>query len=371
MKIGFDVAQTCMEKAGCGHYADALIHAMVEVEPNNDYFLYHQFGTWINSDTSQGTAISAPRVTATFTDVSPGEAARIWQSPDELKIKTGGPHIVHANCFQAPKVPGAILVYTVYDVSFWAVPHFTTEANRLLCQRGMLQAIRNADAFVFISESAYEEFNRLLPRWLQRMEKPWVVTPLGSRNSNNVHAEQLGERDFWLAVGSLEPRKNYECLLTAMEIYWQRSAKRVPLKIAGGSGWKSGELRRRMAELENRGIVRYLGYVPETALAGLYTQARALVFPSWYEGFGLPILEAMSSACPVICSANTSMKEVGGHAPLYINPNSPESIVDAMLLLESSEETWQERRAYAIERTAHFSWAATARKTFAFYSSLT
>lgn len=370
MKIGFDVAQTCSERAGCAWYADSLVRALVAAAPQHDFFLYHQFGSWLNADTSTGTHIVAPNVTNTFTDVTPQEAARIWKSPAELLIKTGAPDIVHATSYRAPKVPGAKLVFTVYDVSFWAVPHFTTEANRLTCQEGTLQSLRNADGFAFISQSAYQEFERLLPGWLAESRKPWVVTPLAPRTTITAATRNGTGGPYFLAVGSLEPRKNYENLLTALELYAQESAAPLPLWIAGGSGWKSAALKRRMGEMEARGLVRYLGYVNDDTLCGLLAGAHALIFPSWYEGFGLPVIESLASGCPVICSDNTSLPEAGGNVAIYVPPGQPREIANAMLRLERETGSYEDLRAKGRAWADQFTWKRTAETTLRFYETL-
>lgn len=365
MKIGFDVAQTCSERAGCAWYADSLIHAMVRQAPDHEYFLYHQFGDWINPDPGDGTRLTAANVTPTFLDVTPQEAARIWTSPDELLIKTGAPDIVHANSFRAPKVPGAKLVFTVYDVSFWAKPEYSTEDNRLVCQQGLLDALGNADGFVFISQSARDEFERFLPGWLEHQGVPCQVTPLATRHVEWGAVEQP-TNDYWLAVGSLEPRKNYDTLLEAVARYRQASAAPVPLKIAGGNGWKSEKTRQRIKAMTECGAVDYLGYVSEDNLQNLYGNARALIFPSHYEGFGLPPLEAMHCGCPVICSNNTSLTEVGGTAARFIDPTSPDSIVEAMLEVESAEDH-TEMRKRSLHQVKSFSWERTAHLTLELY----
>lgn len=373
MKIGFDVAQTCVERAGCAWYADSLVRALAAGAPEHQFFLYHQFGDWLNESPEHGTRIDAPNVTATFTDVTRAEAARIWQSPDELLIKTGAPDIVHANSFRAPRIPGAKLVFTVYDVSFWAVPHFTTEGNRLVCQAGLLQALGNADGFVFISESSHDEFERMLPGWLEENNRLWCVTPLAARASfqpPDAFVPPRAPQPFWLAVGSLEPRKNYGALLDALETYWLRSAAPQPLWVAGGDGWSSRDLARRIEALAAKGMVRRLGYVSEEKLGELYATATALVFPSWYEGFGLPVLEAMGFSCPVICSANTSLKEVGGDAAFYIEPGDPAEIAATMLKLEANATLRRDRITASRAQAAKFSWHRTAKLTIEFYERL-
>ena len=179
---------------------------------------------------------------------------------------------------------------------------------------------------------------------------------------------QADHSDYWLAVGSLEPRKNYETLLDALELYWKQSANPRPLKIAGGLGWKSSQLKERIDVLSRRSLVQYLGYVPDHELPGLYAGAEALLFPAWYEGFGLPVLEAMNQGCPVISSDRTSLREVGGEAALYIDPANPRQIAANMLQLEVDTVQRKQLVQAGLAQAATFSWERTARNTLDFYS---
>ena len=370
MNIGFDVAQTCVERAGCGWYADSLVRALAQVAPGNDYQLYHHFGGWLNEHPEAGTHLDAPHVHEPLGRLGIAEAAEFWRQVGAgERSLPGDPDIVHANCYQAPAVGRARLVFTVYDVSFWTHPEFTTDGNRLLCQAGVFTALERADGFLFISENSHREFKRHLPGWLERHGKPWIVTPLSSREQPvAAGAKQDDSRDaYWLAVGTLEPRKNYETLLDALDLYWARSTCPRPLRIAGGGGWKSDSLKQHLAILEAAGRVQRLGYVPDDELARLYASAFGLVFPSWHEGFGLPVLEALGHGTPVICSDRASLPEVAGDAAVYVDPASAEAICQAMLDLEADPE----RRAALAEagrrQAARFSWEKTARETLDFY----
>ena len=372
LRIGFDVAQTCQERAGCGWYADSLAHALVAAEPENEYFFYHHFGQWHNESTDRGTRIDAPHAHSPLRALGAAEAAAVWREVEAGTAPLAGePEIVHANSYQAPRVGRARLVFTVYDVSYWVHPEFTTDGNRLHCQDGVFAALRRTDGFVFISESSHREFERILPGWLERNRKPWTVTMLGQREPSAgldpATEPGPGGDDYWLAVGSLEPRKNYETLLDALDLYWARSPHPLPLRIAGGDGWRSDALKQHLAQEERQGRVQRLGYVPDAALPELYAHAQALIFPSWYEGFGLPVLEAMSQGAPVICSNRASLPEVGGDAVVYIDPANAESICGAMLALEA-DPAWRIRLIEAGRRQASsFSWAKTARATLDFY----
>ena len=365
MKIGFDVAQTCTERAGCAWYADSVLRAMVECAPQNEYILYHQFGDWINERTSAGTYVDHASVRMPSWDLDAKTSRELWSEGRTRTAFFGSPEIVQSNSFQAVQVPGAKLVFVIYDVSFWVHPEFTTESNRLNCQAGVLRALERADAFLFISESGMREFEKILPGWLARRHKPAAAIPLASRIP--VPAKRKKGGKFWLAVGSMEPRKNYTALFSAIDLYWRRSTNPLPTRIVAPKGWRNDDLTKRAAELENQGRVSLLGYVAEDRLTALYQNALALVFVSWYEGFGLPVLEAMQAGCPVICSDRSSLPEVGGDSVMYINPDSPESICEAMLRLEGDPGLQDRLLEKGQLRARLFTWQRTAQETLQFY----
>jgi glycosyltransferase involved in cell wall biosynthesis len=370
VRIGFDVAQTCHDRAGCGWVADLLVREMVKVAPQHEFFLYHQFGRWLNKDASKGTHLESENVREPFRRVSPREAWNTWQSVAAGTASLpGAPDIVHANCFQAPLVGSAKLVYTVYDVSFWVYPEFTTEENRLVCQRGVLEAIGRAAGLVFISQSSLDEFGRVFPRLLEQKRIRHTVALLASRFEAALQPRATVPPDGWLAVGSLEPRKNYQRILSAFEEYFAKSSVKRRLTIAGGRGWKSEDLRLRIKDLERRGLVKYQGYVDDTRLRELYSGAVGLIFPSHYEGFGLPIVEAMSQGCPVIARRNGSLPEVGGLAAIYCGDDDAE-IAQAMLMLERDQAYYLEVSRASLEQAKRFSWRATAENVLDLYDEL-
>jgi glycosyltransferase involved in cell wall biosynthesis len=368
MKIAFDVAQTCSARAGCGWVADLLARALAAAAPENELLLLHHFGTWLNPDTYSGTHIQLPNVKEPLAACSVAEARRLWTRVAEGKANLPGtPDVVHANCFQAPPVGSAKLVYTVHDVSFWVRPELTTEENRLVCQRGTLDALNRAAGFVFISEYSRQEFGRLFPGLCERRGTPAVVTPLASRFPTLTHPRTQFSNGAWLAVGSIEPRKNYDLLLDAMKLYGQRSKVRRPLTIAGGAGWKSEATRARIKQLNQQGLVRYEGYVDDARLCQLYRESFALLFASQYEGFGLPLIEAMSQGCPVISTRNTSLPEVGSEAVLWCEPADANELARQMCTLEDSPDLQAACSENGIARACGFSWRKTAEQVLELY----
>jgi glycosyltransferase involved in cell wall biosynthesis len=371
MRIGLDVAQTCLERHGCGWVADRVATAISNICRGDDVILYHQFGDWLNWDTSRGTVIGQSNVSAPFLGSSWVDARIAWKRIEAGRSNLpGDPEVVHSFSFQAPSVGDAGLVYTVHDLSFWTHPQFTSESNRLNCQRGMLNAIRAASALVFFSENSRNDFSTLFPLPQRVRKLPAVVLPLASRFPSAPGARSASPPGPWLSIGAMEPRKNFELLFNAFEIYRERSKCARKLCLAGGKGWKSEATWRRVADLDRRGIVEHRGYVSDSDLQRLYKEAFGFVFPSHYEGFGLPVLESMSQACPVITSKNSSLPEVGGEAVLYWDGKSADSLAESMLQLEENEKLYVRVSKAGLDRARLFSWEKTALGLREFYTRL-
>jgi alpha-1,3-rhamnosyl/mannosyltransferase len=373
MKIGLDVAQTCVERAGCAWYADALSRALIaEGLPRGHTFeLYHHFGDWINHDTAPGTMVCDPRVTAPLRGMSPAAARKFWSEVASGEPLPGRPDVVLSFGFHAPKMPHTKLAYTVHDLVFWTRPDFATAATRLLCQRELLLALARSAGLLFVSDSTRREFECLFPEWLGQSRRPHALAPGASRFPPVALPRGWTAGSPWLAVGSVEPRKNHETLLDAYEFYFARSAQRRTLLVAGGSGWKSDKIHARFADLAARGAsVRYLGYVPDRELAALYARSFALLATSWHEGFGLPPIEAMGAGIPVVASNCTSLPEVGGNAALYAPPGDPGAIAGLMLALETDRDAYARCAAACLARSGTFSWQATAKSVLEFIAAL-
>jgi len=177
----------------------------------------------------------------------------------------------------------------------------------------------------------------------------------------------LAYREYMLAVGTLEPRKNLLQAIAAHAALPGRIKTDLPLVVAGMKGWLTQELEARIRAAEERGEVRWLGYVPAEDLPQIYSAARLLVYPSLYEGFGLPVLEAMASGIPVITSDQASLPEVAGDAGIMVDPRDCDALRDAMLRLIEDEKEVQRRIELGHAQVARFSWRACAENTLAVY----
>ncbi|MDB6168320.1 MAG: glycosyl transferase family 1 [Verrucomicrobia bacterium] len=373
MKIGLDVSQTCAERAGCAWYADALSRALIaEGLPQGHTFeLYHHFGAWINGDTRRGTMVDDPRVTAPLRSLNPAAAREFWREIATGEPLPAKPDVVFSFNFHAPRMPHTKLIYTVHDLAFWSQRDFATDETRLVCQREILRALARAAGLMFVSRFTGTEFELLLPDWLRLHGRPNCLAPGASRFPRAALPSSPAAGAPWLVVGSLEPRKNHLAALEAYALYHAHSKQRRPLVIVGGGGWKSEAVRSRLGELQAQGLpVSYLGYVSDGDLAAHYAAAFALLAPSWHEGFGLPVVEALGAGLPVLASDRASLPEVGGSAALYFPPDRADVLADAMISLETNPAARAQRSIAGLERSRAFSWAATAKSALEFAEGL-
>jgi glycosyltransferase involved in cell wall biosynthesis len=173
---------------------------------------------------------------------------------------------------------------------------------------------------------------------------------------------------FILYLGTLEPRKGLDTLLAAYTSLAGQT--RRPLVVAGKKGWRTESLFQRIQAQGLDPWVHFTGYVPDEDLPGLLSQAELLVYPSQYEGFGLPVLEAMACGTPVICSDAASLPEVAGRAGLLFRPGDPKSLAAAMGQLLEDPVLRQDLRARGLERALKFCWEDSARQVVRIYQSL-
>jgi glycosyltransferase involved in cell wall biosynthesis len=374
MKIGFDISQTGKQKAGCGYFADSLIRHLAEFDRENQYLLYPTFGDsyWDPDWASGACRISQP-------NFHPGlghrthEAARLFWNhpPEDFEAKLGSPDIIHSNNFYCPRgLRNARLVYTLYDLSFLAYPEWTTEENRAACFQGVFNASLYADFIISISHYSRKHFLEVFPHYPP--DRIVVIHP-ASRYQNRSPAprpekiQSLSENGFWLTVGMLEPRKNHHRLLKAYALLQKDVGKTFPLVLAGGQGWLMDDFEKNLDDLGLRQDVIILGYVDDETLAWLYQNCFAFIYPSLFEGFGLPAMEAMSLGAPVIASDVSSLPEILEQAGILIDPLNEEALSQAMRRLFSQPEFRSLLRDKSRDQASRFSWTSAASATMECY----
>lgn len=264
-------------------------------------------------------------------------------------------------------------VLTIHDMTLWLFPHYHYP-KRLLAMRPILPlAARRAAAVITVSQSARADIIRLLNLPAGKVhaiyEAPAPIfhpLPFGPALAA-VRRRQLPAR-FLLYVGTIEPRKNLVRLLEA----FARLGPACPhhLLLVGQRGWKDDEVFAAVARLELAARVHFLGFIADDELAALYNLAEALVFPSLYEGFGLPVVEAMACGTPVIASNRGALAEVAGGAAELVDPTDIASIAAGLERVLLSPDRRAELRALGLARAAAFRWEITAAQTRAVYEGV-
>jgi glycosyltransferase involved in cell wall biosynthesis len=283
-----------------------------------------------------------------------------------------GVDLVHSLASTAPLWGPFRRVTTVHDLIYARFP----DAHSGLRDRGMRllvpAAVRRSQRVLADSQSTRTDLIELLGVAPERID----VAPLGlapiRRDIASSEAQtrarlQLGERAVLLSLSAKRPHKNLLMLISALALI---AAEHRPLLVLPGyPTWHEAELRARAAELGVERDVRFLDWVSPAELEGLWALARAFVFPSLYEGFGLPVLEAMARGVPVACANASSLPEVAGEAALMFDPHDPRAIAAAIEALLSLDESERARTcALGIARARQFTWERTARATLASYA---
>lgn len=366
MKIGFDVSQTGGKKAGCGYVADSIIREFARRELPQEIVLYPTFGDAFWDPDWKSAAYAHPEGKfrrllnpATFED-----SQAFWrQPPADFEERLGSPDIIQGNNFFCPSgLRRARLVYFLHDLLFLDEPDWTTEANRIACFHGVFDASLRADFVVANSQFSRDSFLAAFPHYPAARTR---VAPLGSRFTGAARAPLsaavagLTPGRFWLTVGTLEPRKNLAMLLRAFARVCQMEEDPLPLAITGGEGWLTEQIVPHLDAAGSGRIVR-TGYVSDQSLQWLYENCHGFVFPSFAEGFGMPVLEAMSVGAGVICSNTTAMPEIVGDAALLADPRREGEWVEAMLRYRRSPALQEHLRGHAMEQAGQYSWGKTA-----------
>jgi glycosyltransferase involved in cell wall biosynthesis len=359
VNIGFDISQTGAGKAGCGYFADAMARGLVREAAENEYTFFPSFGNFFFDAKMPVTCpIASPAAKYGPRHLTRTAASDFWEG-DDLQASLAGLDVLHANNFWCPR-PGQLsrtrIVYTLHDIGFLDHPWWTTEANRIGCFEGVFRAATAADWVVAVSEASREHFLRVFPGFPR--DRVTVAYPCSRYEGSEIGTPpiaELGPNRFWLNVGTIEPRKNQLRLVEAYADYRNRVADPMPLVLAGGAGWLMQDFRNRIAELGVAEHVVFTGYVSDDQLAWLYRNAYALVFPSLFEGFGLPVLEAMKFGTPVVGSDRTSIPEIIGDSGIVIDPDDRGALADLMCKLGGSSEMREDLAALAGNRASKFS----------------
>jgi glycosyltransferase involved in cell wall biosynthesis len=273
-----------------------------------------------------------------------------------------------------PKRPR--LSATIHDLTAWIVPQFHSPIQRKADQAFADGLLRSAHGMICVSENSKRDAERLLKLNPEKMRVIYPGVPtayfVAARAEADAafHALKL-RKPYFLSVGTIEPRKNVDGLLSAWLSLPLDFRSCTELIVVGTRGWESKTTWRRLLQTtgEKKGV-RYIGYVPEQLMPGLTAGARGLIYPSFYEGFGFPVVQAMAAGCPAIVSGVSSLPEVTGGAALLVDPGSEGEIAAAILRLSESDALHDRIRAEGRQRAGLFTWERAARESLEYFQDL-
>ncbi|AMC36769.1 glycosyltransferase family 4 protein [Janthinobacterium sp. B9-8] len=366
MNILFSAQGMIPPLTGIGRYATSLSRAMQERGSDLDLD-YYQFGR-VSKKTNNEFLLSKIRNMVNRFPALKSYLRKKYHANRGVHTIKEKKYIYHEPNY-IPTVLQYPYLVTVHDLSHIINPEWHPIERVRFLNEHLPLTLEKADAIFVVSKSVKKE----LIRWMPEVSNKLHITYNGvdhtkfspeSYNSRILEKYNLPSKEYFLFLGTIEPRKKIEDLLTAYQMLVQNKKTTLPLIIIGGVGWKCEDILERIKHSKN---VRWLQYVTEKDLPALLAGARCMVYPSAYEGFGLPVLEAMTVGTPVITTSGGAIQEIGGAAPFYFNRGDIEGLAEHMTNLALSPECACDHITEGLIRSHYFTWDRCASKTLDTY----
>lgn len=377
MRIGFDATPAVRQGGGIGRYTRELLQALYAADTTSHYRLFFA------SRSPLPHPLPAPRPANFHARQLPFDDvwfARIWHRarlPLPVELITGPIDLFHSPDFTLPPVRrGTRTLLTVHDLSFIRDPDSAVPVLRQYLNAVVPRSVARADHVLADSQATRADLIELYHTPAEKISVLYsgvnaVFRPIAdSAILAGVRAKyRLGQAPFILAVGTLQPRKNYVRLIQAFSALSTQPSPLV-LVIAGGKGWLYDSIFAEVQRLNLQARVIFPGFVDDADLPALYSAAHALAYPSLYEGFGLPMLEAMACGTPVVTSTASCLPEVAGGAALCVPPTEVEALSQALETVVGDEAARAELIARGLARAKTFTWDRAAHELVGHYRSL-
>ena len=356
-------------RAGVSNYAEALLAHLGQLDHTNHYSVYTTRGL-TNRD------LKLPANFAVKPSLLPTINPRVripWEqllAPPMLKLS--GADVYHGVLNVAPLFCPVPSVVTIHDLAFWSFPKTFRRVNRAYLTWATKVSAKQSAFILAVSEATKREIVRYLDYPAERIIVTHDAADARFAPPTSATLEAFRRRAglpqrFVLFVGTLEPRKNIPTLLDAYAKI--AHATNAPLIIGGGKGWLYDEIFARAEALNLGDKIRFAGYIDQADLPLWYAAATVFAFPSIYEGFGMPVLEAMACGTPSVTADRSSLPEVVGDAGLTVDPYDADALGAAILRLLEDTDLRQELRERGLRRVPRFSWRETAKRTLAAYEA--
>ena len=378
MRIALDGIPLLTPKTGVGMYTFELASALTRLSqpPELVFFYGRHWSKRLKKTMGTNTGGSYESVRSAASRLVP-TCLKKWVRKKVFQVGLIGYRLdlYHATNYVASSFDGPLVV-TVHDLSFLRYPEAHPPERLTWLSEGLPDTLRRAGGIIVDSRFTKNELISLLDVGEERISVVYLGVNQHYRpKDNEVLALKLKEFDlepkgYILSVGTLEPRKNILSLLQAYELLPDSIKVRWPLVVVGMRGWKDQVISKRLDALVSSGRIRALGYVSIDKLPVVYAGAAVFLYPSIYEGFGLPPLEAMASGVPVIVSNRASLPEIVGNSGVLIDPEDIESLVQVIESLLDDRGKREQMASMGLQQAQKFTWKECAEKTFSVYQDV-
>lgn len=376
MRIGINASALAHERTGVARYTAGFLEAFRKREEAREAVLFYNYFRRWGGDKKTGPPDFGMKTR--IRRIPEWLLRRCWNSLNAPTVEQliGAVDIYHNLAFFGMPQRSGKQVSTVHDLLFLRFPDMFTDDIRNSLTEAVTDAVKRADFLITVSKAARSDLVELLDvpaemtRVIYEAASP-VFKPVDDGDRvRSVLDRYAIQKDYFMFLGAAEPRKNLPFLLEAYGNLDKGIRKDYCLVISGPARWGGGSITDKIREYGIKEDVVMTGYVSDYDAASLYGGARAFVFPSLGEGFGLPVLEAMSCGTPVICSNASSMPEIAGDAAYLIDPTDVESLVKAMTRLADDDTLFEDLKTKGLERSGVFSWDKNVSETLEVYKDL-
>ena len=367
MRIGIDARK--LHDFGIGTYIRNLLRQLARLDHDTEFVLLSRPE---DRETLASLGENFRPVAETSGTYSIAEQLRI-----PLALRREGVTLFHAPHYVLPPLVGCRSVVTIHDCIHLMFPQYLPSRMALTYARTAIGlAARRAARILTVSDSSKRDILRFVDAPPEKIDviynaydERFAVEPREEDVIRVRERYQLSD-EFVLYAGNVKPHKNLERLIHAFDLVRKRGLGHLKLVMIGDEISKYTALRRAVHRHQLHKYVRFLGYLPEETLAVMYRLAGVFVFPSLYEGFGLPPLEAMASGTPVVTSNVSSLPEVAGDAAILVDPYEPEAIADGIYRVLTDEQLRRDLRRRGVARAKQFSWEVSVRRVHDIYAQV-
>lgn len=372
MKIAINTLPLYNTKVGMGKYIVELVNRVPKCNPENKYIIYLSKTNGKYFDLC-GQNIIIKKVPSFFTYPF---VKIVWEQlflPFSLIINNV--NLYHGTGFVLPlwKPAKIKFVVTIADMTFFTHSQYHTWFKRKYFNALIPIALKRADRILAISKNTKADIIAITKTNPEKIVTTYLgvdsmFIPKKKEEYLPVLAKYKLRQPYILYVGMLEPRKNIEGLIRSFSLL--KKERKYKLVIIGKKGWMYDEIFSLVKKLHLEERIIFMGYVPDDVLPAVYSAAACFVYPSFYEGFGFPVIEAMACGCPVITSNNSSLKEISGDAALLISPTDINQIAKTLEIILKSKEEREKRKKAGLRQAKLFKWDIFAKETKKIYTEL-